>query len=304
LKEIHEIRGIVMPILTPFDDDGELDEPMGCELADFLIGAGVHALFLLGSFGQGPVMRADQRKRFAEVIIKRVGGRVPVIVHVGTADAYSTAELGLHAKSLGCDAIAVVGPYYYSDHTEYEIMEHFKEVGERVKMPMLVYNNPPYSGYDITPPMMLRLKEQVPEIFGAKISADSLETALSYLAQLPSDFSIFGLASSLMPGALYGMRGTIVPPWVAYPELAVSLWNALEAKDLEQAWRVQMKINELQAALRPLGRIYGRAVQCETVRARGFAVKKFPRWATKPLSLEHKAILAGAMSKAGLAVVT
>ncbi len=304
MKEIHEIRGIVMPILTPFDDDGELDEPMGCELADFLIGAGVHALFLLGSFGQGPVMRADQRKRFAEVIIKRVGGRVPVIVHVGTADAYSTAELGLHAKSLGCDAIAVVGPYYYSDHTEYEIMEHFKEVGERVKMPMLVYNNPPYSGYDITPPMMLRLKEQVPEIFGAKISADSLETALSYLAQLPSDFSIFGLASSLMPGALYGMRGTIVPPWVAYPELAVSLWNALEAKDLEQAWRVQMKINELQAALRPLGRIYGRAVQCETVRARGFAVKKFPRWATKPLSLEHKAILAGAMSKAGLAVVT
>ncbi len=293
-----------MPILTPFDDDGELDEPMGCELADFLIGAGVHALFLLGSFGQGPVMRADQRKRFAEVIIKRVGGRVPVIVHVGTADAYSTAELGLHAKSLGCDAIAVVGPYYYSDHTEYEIMEHFKEVGERVKIPMLVYNNPPYSGYDITPPMMLRLKEQVPEIFGAKISADSLETALSYLAQLPSDFSIFGLASSLMPGALYGMRGTIVPPWVAYPELAVSLWNALEAKDLEQAWRVQMKINELQAALRPLGRIYGRAVQCETVRARGFAVKKFPRWATKPLSLEHKAILAGAMSKAGLAVVT
>jgi dihydrodipicolinate synthase/N-acetylneuraminate lyase len=302
LKEIHEIRGIVMPILTPFDDDGELDEPMGCELADFLIAAGVHARFLLGSFGQGPVMRADQRKRYAEVIIKRVRGRVPVIVHVGTADAYSTAELGLHAKSLGCDAIAVVGPYYYSDHTEYEIMEHFKEVGARVKMPMIIYNNPPYSGYDITPPMMLRLKEQVPEIFGAKISADSLETALSYLAQLPSDFSIFGLASSLMPGALYGMRGTIVPPWVAYPELAVSLWNALEAKDLEQALRVQMKINELQAALRPLGRIYGRAVQCETVRARGFAVKKFPRWTTKPLSPEHREILIGALRKAGLSV--
>jgi len=299
---VKEIKGIVMPILTPFDERGELDEPMGCALADFLIGAGVNALFLLGSFGQGPVMRADQRKRFAEVIMQHVRGRVPVVVHVGTADAYSTAELGLHAKSLGCDAIAVVGPYYYSDHTEYEVLEHFKEVGARVKMPMLIYNNPPYSGYDITPAMMLRLKEEVPEIFGAKLSADSLETALSYLGQLPKEFAVFGLASSLMPGALYGMRGTIVPPWVAYPELAVALWSALEAKDLDRALRAQTKINQLQAALRPLGRIYGRAVQCETVRARGFAVKKFPRWTTKPLTPEHRRILVDALVQAGLSV--
>jgi dihydrodipicolinate synthase/N-acetylneuraminate lyase len=299
---LKEIKGIVMPILTPFKEDGELDEPMGCELVDFLIGAGVHALFLLGSFGQGPVMRTDQRKRFAEVIIKHVRGRVPIVVHVGTADSYSTAELGLHAKSAGCDAIAVVGPYYYSDHTEYEIMEHFKEVGRRVGMPMLIYNNPPYSGYDITPAMMLRLKEQVPQIFGAKLSADSLETALNYLNQLPSDFSIFGLASSLMPGALYGIRGTIVPPWIAFPELAVALWRALEAKKLDEALQLQIKINGLQTALRPLGRIYGRAVQCETVRARGFAVKKFPRWTTKPLLPEHREALVGAMRQAGLSI--
>jgi dihydrodipicolinate synthase/N-acetylneuraminate lyase len=299
---LKEIKGIVMPILTPFQEDGELDEPMGCALADFLIGAGVHALFLLGSFGQGPVMRTDQRKRFAEVIIKHVRGRVPIVVHVGTADSYSTAELGLHAKSAGCDAIAVVGPYYYNDHTEYEIMEHFKEVGRRVGMPMLIYNNPPYSGYDITPAMMLRLKEQVPQIFGAKLSADSLETALNYLNQLPSDFSIFGLASSLMPGALYGIRGTIVPPWIAFPELAVALWRALEAKKLDEALQLQIKINGLQTALRPLGRIYGRAVQCETVRARGFAVKKFPRWTTKPLLPEHREALVGAMRQAGLSI--
>ncbi len=300
---MKEIKGIVMPILTPFKEDGELDEPMGCELAEFLISSGVHALFLLGSFGQGPVMRTDQRKRYAEVVIKHVRGRVPVVVHVGTADSYSTAELGLHAQSAGADALAVVGPYYYSDHTEYEIMEHFKEVGQRVGMPMLIYNNPPYSGYDITPPMMLRLKEQVPQIFGTKLSADSLETALNYLNQLPRDFSIFGLASSLMPGALYGIRGTIVPPWVAFPELAVALWGALEGKKLDEALQLQMKINELQTALRPLSRMYGRAVQCETVRARGFAVKKFPRWTTKPLLPEHRELLVSAMSKAGLSVV-
>src|SRR5258706_11318489 len=105
-----------------------------------------------------------------------------------------------------------------------------------------------------------------------------------------------------MPGALYGLLGTIVPPWVAYPELAVALWSALEAKDLDRALRAQTKINQLQAALRPLGRIYGRAVQCETVRARGFAVKKFPRWTTKPLTPEHRRILVEALAQAGLSV--
>jgi dihydrodipicolinate synthase/N-acetylneuraminate lyase len=300
---LKEIKGIVMPILTPFKEDGELDEAMGCELADFLIGAGVHALFTLGSFGQGPVLRIEQRKRFAEVLTKHVGGRVPVIVHVGTADSYSTAELGLHAKSIGADAIAVVGPYYYSDHTEYEIMEHFKEVGAKVGMPMMVYHNPPYSGYDIPPAMMLRLKEAVPQIFGMKLSADSLEIALNFLQALPKDFAVYGLGSTLLPGALYGIRGTIVPTMISFPELSVSLWRALEARKLDEALALQAKVNEIRSVMRTLRRTYGEAVQLEAIRLRGFAVKKFPRWTTRSFSPEDRNLLAHALNSAGVPIV-
>ena len=299
---MKEIKGIVMPLPTPFNEDGELDEGMACDPADFEIAAGINALFLLGSFGQGPVMRTDQRQRFAEIIVKHVRGRVPIIIHVGTADVFSTVELGLHAKSVGCDAIGVVGPYYYSDHTEYEIVEHFKEVGSSVGMPLLLYNNAPYSGYDISPAMMGRLKEQVPEIFGTKLSTNSFETALQYLAQLPDDFAIYGLSSALMPAALYGIRGTIVPPQSSYPELAVALWDAIEAKDLEQALKIQMAINELTGAMSRLGRIYGRAVQCEALRLRGFAIERFPRWKTKPLSGEDRDILEAALRTAGVPI--
>ncbi|HEY2987111.1 MAG TPA: dihydrodipicolinate synthase family protein [Candidatus Binatia bacterium] len=299
---MKEIKGIVMPIMTPFTDDGEVDEPMGCALTDFLIGAGVHALFLLGSFGQGPVLRTDQRKRFAELIIRHVGGRVPVVVHVGTAEAYSTAELGLDAEAAGADAIAVVGPYYYSDHTEYEIMEHFKEVGQRVKAPMMVYQNPPYSGYDITPFMMLRLKEHVPQIFGVKISADSLEIALNYVQQLPKDIGVYGLASALLPGALYGIRGTIVPTMISFPELAVALWRALEEKNLSEALILQTRVNEIRNVMRSLRKTYGEAVQREALRLRGLAVKKFPRWTTRPFSPEDRAALAQALRNGGVPI--
>jgi dihydrodipicolinate synthase/N-acetylneuraminate lyase len=299
---VKEIKGIVMPIMTPFEIDGELDEPMGCALADFLIGAGVHALFMLGSFGQGPVLRMDQRKRFAEVLIKHVRGRVPVIVHVGTADSYSTAELGLHAKATGADAIAVVGPYYYSDHTEYEIMEHFKEVGQRVGMPMMVYHNPPYSGYDIPPPMMLRLRENVPQIFGMKLSADSLEAALSFLEHMPKEFAVYGLASALLPGALYGIRGTIVPTMISFPELAVSLWRALEEKNLDEALALQTKMNEIRSTMRTLRRTYGEAVQREAIGLRGLPVKRFPRWTTRPFSPADRDALAQALREAGVPI--
>lgn len=297
---MDNLKGIVMPLPTPFRSDGELDERMACEIADFEIAAGVNALFLLGSFGQGPVMRYDQRKKFAEVVMQHVRRRVPVIIHVGTADVFSTVDLGLHAKSLGCDAIGVVGPYYYSDHTEYEIFEHFKEVGSTVGMPLLLYNNAPYSGYDISPAMMLRLKEQVPEIFGTKLSTNSFETALTYLAQLPDDFAVFGLSSALMPAALYGIRGTIVPPQSAYPELAVSLWRAIESGDLKGALSIQMRINELSRTMSQLGRVYGRAVQCEALRLRGFAIERFPRWKTKPLSEGDRATLGVALTDAGV----
>jgi dihydrodipicolinate synthase/N-acetylneuraminate lyase len=299
----RKIGGIVLPVMTPFKEDGEVDESMGIEIVDFVINAGVHALFLLGSFGQGPVMTIEQRKRFAEVIVRHVRSKVPVIIHVGTADVYSTTELGIHAKSLGCEAIAAVGPYYYSDHTEFEVMEHYREVGNKVQMPLMIYNNPPCQGYDISPTMMLRIKEQVPQVFGTKLSADSLEIALAYLSQLPSDFSIFGLASSLLPGVLYGVRGTIIPPMVAFPELGVALWKALEGRRLDEALNLQMKMNELQITMRKLGRLYGRSVQLEAIRLRGLPVKKFPRWTTKTVPPEDRANLAAALKKAGLSVV-
>lgn len=297
---MKELKGIVMPIMTPFQDDGEIDEAMGCEIADFLIHGGVHALFLLGSFGQGPVMRIDQRKRFAELILKHVRGRVPVVVHVGTADAYSTVELGLHARGLGCDAIAVVGPYYYSDHTEYELVEHYKEVGSRVDIPLMVYHNPPYSGYDITPPMMRRLHSEVPRIFGMKLSADSLEAALGFMQAMPKDFALYGLASTLMPGVLYGVRGTIVPTMISFPELAVSLWRALERRELEEALALQLRMNEIRKTLRELRARYGEAVQTEALRLRGLKVKRFPRWTTKPLTPEDREILIQAMRRGGI----
>ena len=76
--------GIIMPILTPFTETGEVDEDALLSIADGLIDAGVHNLFVMGSAGQGPVMELDERRRVAETLINHVNGRVPLIIHIGT----------------------------------------------------------------------------------------------------------------------------------------------------------------------------------------------------------------------------
>ena len=125
------IKGIVIPVITPFEHDGTADEPMLRKLVDFYVEAGVQGLFMLGSSGQGPAMSMAERKRTAEIAVDQNAGRAPLIVHVGTADTESTVELARHAAEHGVDGIGVIPPYYYSDHSEYELMAHFKAVAER-----------------------------------------------------------------------------------------------------------------------------------------------------------------------------
>ena len=145
------IRGVLLPIITPFDEKVRVDEQMMRQLVDFHIKAGVQGLFVLGSTGQGPAMTIDERKQAAAIALDQAKSRVPVVIHVGTADAGSTVELAEHAAAHRADAMAIVPPYYYSDHTEYEIMAHYKAVHKAVPLPIYIYENPKYSGISVPP---------------------------------------------------------------------------------------------------------------------------------------------------------
>ena len=88
------IRGVLLPVITPFDEKIRVDEQMMRQLVDFHIKAGVQGLFVLGSTGQGPAMTIEERKQTAAVALDQAKSRVPVIIHVGTADAGSAGGVG------------------------------------------------------------------------------------------------------------------------------------------------------------------------------------------------------------------
>src|SRR5215510_13139253 len=88
-REANMIRGVLLPIITPFDEKVRVDEQMMRQLVDFHIKAGVQGLFVLGSTGQGPAMTIEERKQTTAITLDQAKSRVPVVIHVGTADAGS-----------------------------------------------------------------------------------------------------------------------------------------------------------------------------------------------------------------------
>jgi dihydrodipicolinate synthase/N-acetylneuraminate lyase len=301
-----QISGMFMPVPTPFEEDGSIDVPMFEEIIDTYIATGVDALMVAGSFGNGPAMSQDERKKIATLAIARVRGRVPLIVHCGTADPYTAIDLAEHAMKGGADGVAFVGPYYYSDHSPEEVRLHFKQIGRSIKAPIMLYNNPSYQGYKMTPEMMLKMCEDTPNIFGAKLAMGGVADVHMHRMVLGEDFGIYALSGSLMPGMLIGQTGAISPPLAARPDLGVALVRAMREKDYERARELQVAVLDFEGSLREpaVRREAGRGVQLASLREFGFKIKKYPRWPTGEFPAHRKEWIAEIhnRAKAALAV--
>ena len=292
------IRGVLLPVITPFDEKIRVDEQMMRQLVDFHIKAGVQGLFVLGSTGQGPAMTTEERKQTAAVTLDQAKKRVPVIIHVGTADTGSAVELAEHAAVNGADGVAIVPPYYYSDHTEFEIMAHYKAVHKAVPLPIYIYENPKYSGISISPGFAVRMKEQVPALKGIKV-AYGQGALLEYVRLLP-DVSVFTGNADLFGLVPFGVAGMINPPTSFVPEICVELFNALDGKDYPHAVEAQKKVDSAARIVAARLRKYGRVPLQEVYRMRGFAVKRFPKWETEQMPKDEIAKLERELREAGI----
>lgn len=278
-------EGILIPMPTPFHEDGRVDEGALEALVEFYISAGVQGVFALGTHGQGMVMEIEERKRVAEVIVRRVKERIPVILHVGTANTLSSIELAKHGTALGVQAIGLVPPYYYP-HNDYEVIAHYKSVSKAVPdVPLFVYDNTVTTRVHLTPPKLLRLLEEVPDICAVKASFSPFEELVRYVRRLPDSIGVFpGSILALYPGYSLGMRGAIHPPSSPFPELCVKLFRAVKEGKLAEAQTVNHEIVAILDVIQRFTGEHGRAVFLEAMRLRGLPVKRFPRWECLPFT--------------------
>ena len=224
-----------MPMPVAFKHDGAIDHKATDAIIDFYLDAGVHGFFPLGTHGQGMVMEIDERKKVAEQIVNRVKGRVPVVMHIGTANTLSSIDLAKHAVSLGVDAVGVVPPYYYP-HDDWEVYAHYKAIAKSVPgTPMFIYDNTETTWVEITPAKANKIIEAIAPnpLAGIKVSFIAYDKLLGYVYQLPKSVGVFpGGIFSLYTGYSIGVRGAIHPPSTPFPETCVKMYEALKSGDL------------------------------------------------------------------------
>ena len=244
------LRGVVVPILTPFDADGELD-PVGLDrLVNFLIARGVHGLYPAGTTGEGFLLRSDERRLLAETVVTAVAGRVPVVIHTGAITTAGALELTRHARDCGANAAAIIPPYVYR-HSEAALLDHFVTVARSVpEFPILLYNFPAISNNTITADLALKIIEQAPNVVGMKDSSGSLETLARLHAITAGAFLTFtGGDGYVLASTAMGLCGSVSGNANVAPELFVALYEAAVAGDLARARLLQQKANRVRDLL-------------------------------------------------------
>ena len=239
-----KISGIIPPLLTAFTKDGEFDEKAQRDIVSFLVDK-VQGFYPCGTYGLGPLMNVEERKRVAEAVIDEVNGRVPVIMHVGGASTRSVVELAKHAEKAGATAVAAVPPIYYG-FKEPEVERHFKALVEAVSIPVFVYNNPKTTGVSVSAEFLNRLAQA--GVRGVKDSSFDIMVFYNYLWKVKKDgfIPVIGTEALIFPAVGMGAHASVSGLANAIPEPVVELFNAVKAGDLEKARPLQKKVSAMR----------------------------------------------------------
>jgi 4-hydroxy-tetrahydrodipicolinate synthase len=206
-----DLRGVWVPLITPFDVDDEVDVEGIERLCGEYLAAGATGIVALGTTGETPVLDANERRLVVETITRvcdAAGSRV--IVGTGTNNTRSTiAESEALAGVASVVAALVVVPYY-TRPSEAAIVEHFRVVAATSPVPVIVYNIPARTGRELGAASLLELAH-MPNVAGVKQAVPDLGAeTLRVLAEAPDGFAVLGGEDTILfPLMCMGAAGTI-----------------------------------------------------------------------------------------------
>jgi 4-hydroxy-tetrahydrodipicolinate synthase len=184
-----QLRGCGTALVTPFHQDGSLDEPALTNFVNWQIESGIDFLVPCGTTGETPTLSHDEWLRVIDLTIEAAAGRVPI---VAGATSNSTHDAVVKAKEIsdrpGVDAILTASPYYNKPTQEGQY-QHFKAIAETVSKPVILYNVPGRTAANLEPATVARLAE-VPNIAGVKEASGNLTQIAEICAAARPDFSV------------------------------------------------------------------------------------------------------------------
>ena len=245
------IKGVVVPILTPIDENEMIDEKKMREQVDYVIEGGVLGILAFGSNGEFYVIEEDEMERGLKIMVHQAAGRVPVYFGIGAISTKKCCRLAKMAVENGAAGISVLQPMFLKP-TETELFAHFKAIADTVPdTPMLLYNNPGRVGYTMSGALVERLAHEVKNIVGMKdTSGDITQTSEFIRRTRDVNFKVFGGKDTLLYASLcHGAVGGVCTAANFMPELITDVYNKFIAGDLAGSLEAQFKLNPVRLSM-------------------------------------------------------
>ena len=247
------IKGVVVPILTPIDENELIDEAKLREQVDYVINGGVLGVLAFGSNGEFYMVEEDEMERGLKIMVDQAAGRVPVYFGIGAISTKKCVRLAKMAVANGAAGISILQPMFLKP-TEAELFLHFKTIADAVpETPVLIYNNPGRVGYTLSGNLVEKLAHEVENIVGMKdTSGDMTQTAEFIRRNRDVDFKVFGGKDTLLFASLcHGAVGGVCTAANYMPKLITDVYNKYVEGDFQGSLEAQFKLNPVRLSMDP-----------------------------------------------------
>ena len=226
-------KGTATALITPFTESGVDFESLN-RLLDQQVANGVNALVILGTTGEPATMSLDEKKSVIEFTVKKLKGKLPIIVGTGANSTKAAIEMSVLAEQMGADALLVVTPYY-NKATQQGLIAHYTAIAQAVSLPIICYNVPGRTGVNLLPATFAKLAE-LDNIVAIKEASGNMEQIEEAIRVYSGDDGI------TVPVMAMGGIGVISVVSNVAPKFTSDMTSAMLAGDIAKAADMQLKM--------------------------------------------------------------
>jgi N-acetylneuraminate lyase len=246
-----QLKGIFPALVTPFTNDNKINKSSLVKLIELNLAKGVDGFYVGGSSAEAFLLSLEERKLIYEIVADAVKGKCPFIAHIGCISTDQAIELGQYAQEVGAAAISSVAPFYYKFFFA-EIKEYYFDIVNKVDLPMIIYNFPDFSGFNLNSDNVKEFLDDE-RFIGVKHTSSDFY-ALERFKKENRDVIVYnGYDEMFLAGLSMGADGGIGSTYNFMAEKYVKIKELFEAGNMEAAQLVQTEVNAVIKVLLQVG---------------------------------------------------
>ena len=245
------LKGIIPPLVTPFDDTGAVRYDYFEQNLDRYLEAGIEGYLVIGSNGESVYLEQPEKLKLIELARKHLPSSVTLLAGTGLESTRATLELSKQAAERGVDGVLVKNPFYFKNQMTFDVyVAHYTAVADASPVPVVIYNVPVFTGISLESRLVVELSKH-PNVRGLKDSSGNVKLISEVVWNTdPRRFSVLaGAAHTLFPSMMVGASGGIVALACAAPGAVMALYRAVAAADYKRAGMIQRIISPAAGAV-------------------------------------------------------